>query len=220
MKATKTLQAKDRLIAQLKENAASVEGSSDETNGNTNNLKSIEIEELKGEREFLKEELNSKNVALELLRAEMMDLESQTSMEIESLRDQIRNLQEQHDESKQNKEYLEQDLKNLRQQLEYSQDELHKQKLNLSNRLQEREGEIERLRNQVIIAIFKIQKIFLIFFILKLTTKNLGSTTEKELENRLHLLTENLIQKQTLIEALQSEKHSIFLQLERSEVKF
>ena len=33
----------------------------------------------------------------------------------------------------------------------------------------------------------------------------------------MHLLTENLIQKQTLIEALQSEKHSIFLQLERSE---
>ena len=53
----------------------------------------------------------------------------------------------------------------------------------------------------------------------KLTTKSLGTTTEKELENRLHLLTENLIQKQTLIEALQSEKHSIFLQLERSEVK-
>ena len=52
----------------------------------------------------------------------------------------------------------------------------------------------------------------------KLTTKSLGTTTEKELENRLHLLTENLIQKQTLIEALQSEKHSIFLQLERSEV--
>lgn len=46
----------------------------------------------------------------------------------------------------------------------------------------------------------------------------MSSTTEKELENRLHLLTENLIQKQTLIEALQSEKHSIFLQLERSEV--
>ena len=46
----------------------------------------------------------------------------------------------------------------------------------------------------------------------------MGTTTEKELENRLHLLTENLIQKQTLIEALQSEKHSIFLQLERSEV--
>lgn len=57
-------------------------------------------------------------------------------------------------------------------------------------------------------------------FILKLTTKSLGTTTEKELENRLHLLTENLIQKQTLIEALQSEKHSIFLQLERSEVEF
>lgn len=33
----------------------------------------------------------------------------------------------------------------------------------------------------------------------------------------MHLLTENLIQKQTLIEGLQSENHSIFFQLERSE---
>jgi K+/H+ antiporter YhaU regulatory subunit KhtT len=45
----------------------------------------------------------------------------------------------------------------------------------------------------------------------------LSTTTEQELENRLHSLTESLIQKQTLIEALQSEKHSLFLQLERSE---
>jgi hypothetical protein len=52
----------------------------------------------------------------------------------------------------------------------------------------------------------------------KLTAKSLNSSNDKELENRLHLLTENLIQKQTLIEALQSEKHSIFLQLERTEV--
>jgi hypothetical protein len=61
-------------------------------------------------------------------------------------------------------------------------------------------------------------KVILSSFFLKLTTKSMSSTTEKELENRLHLLTENLIQKQTLIEALQSEKHSIFLQLERTEV--
>jgi len=86
----------------------------------------------------------------------------------------------------------------LREQLDYAQEELYKQKSTTSTRLAERETEIERLRSQ-------------------LTTKSLGSTTEKELENRLHLLTENLIQKQTLIEALQSEKHSIFLQLERSE---
>jgi hypothetical protein len=74
LKATKTLQTKDRLISQLKENAASLTGNDNtETPGsNVNNLKSIEIEELRSERDYLKDELNSKNVAIELLRNEMM----------------------------------------------------------------------------------------------------------------------------------------------------
>ncbi len=114
------------------------------------------------------------------------------------MKDEQRSLTSEQEEQRQAKAYLEQDMRNLREQLDYAQEELYKQKSSTSARLAERETEIERLRNQ-------------------LTTKSLGSTTEKELENRLHLLTENLIQKQTLIEALQSEKHSIFLQLERSE---
>ncbi|CAF0786049.1 unnamed protein product [Brachionus calyciflorus] len=195
LKATKTLQSKDRLIATLKENAT---GGSNDTENPGLNIKSIEIDELKLERDSLKEDLTSKNTALEILKSELIDLESQTAIEIELLKDQISNFQEQSEDTKQVKENLEQDLRNLRQQLDYTQEELYKQKSNLNGRLQEREAEIDKLRTQ-------------------LTTKSMGSTTEKELENRLHLLTENLIQKQTLIEALQSEKHSIFLQLERSE---
>jgi hypothetical protein len=73
LKATKTLQSKDRLIAQLKDNTAgggetAEEGSS---SGGTN-MRSIEIDELRLERDSLKEELNSKNVTLDLLRAEMI----------------------------------------------------------------------------------------------------------------------------------------------------
>ncbi len=81
-KATKTLQAKDRIIASLKENATSLGGgSSGENEGNEgdysgsaklNSLKLIEIEELRNERDYLKDELNSKTTSLELLRAEMM----------------------------------------------------------------------------------------------------------------------------------------------------
>lgn len=197
LKATKTLQAKDRIIAQLKENTGDA-SKDDENNSEGPSMRLIEIEELKSERDYFKDELDSKISTIELLRSEISELESQTSIEIETLKDHQQNLIEQQEEHKQSKIYLEQDLKGLRQQLEYAQEELYKQKSASSSRLLERETEIERLRNQ-------------------LTTKNLGTTTEKELENRLHMLTENLIQKQTLIEALQSEKHSIFLQLERSE---
>ena len=58
----------------------------------------------------------------------------------------------------------------------------------------------------------------MILLILQLATKALTSTSEEELENRVRALTENLIQKQTLIEALSTEKNSLVLQLERLEV--
>ena len=50
-------------------------------------------------------------------------------------------------------------------------------------------------------------------------TKSVSSTSESELENRLHALTESLIHKQTMLEALSTEKNSLGLQLERIEVK-
>lgn len=198
LKATKTLQAKDRIIAQLKETSVNSGEGADAGSEGVPSMRLIEIEELKGERDYLRDELDSKASSIELLKAEIIELESQTSIEIETLKDQQRSLIEEQEEHKQSKSYFEQDLKSIRQQLDYAQNELYKQKSTSKNQLGEREAEIEKLRAQ-------------------LTTKNLGTTTEKELENRLHMLTENLIQKQTLIEALQSEKHSIFLQLERSE---
>ena len=46
----------------------------------------------------------------------------------------------------------------------------------------------------------------------------LSPHSHSELEARLHELTESLIQKQTTLEALSSEKNSLKVQLERTEV--
>lgn len=43
----------------------------------------------------------------------------------------------------------------------------------------------------------------------------MSTTTECELESRVRELTESLIQKQTMVEALSTEKNSLGLQLER-----
>lgn len=51
----------------------------------------------------------------------------------------------------------------------------------------------------------------------QLTNKTLSSSSQAELENRLHQLTETLIQKQTMLEALGTEKSSLVFQLERLE---
>jgi len=46
----------------------------------------------------------------------------------------------------------------------------------------------------------------------------MNASSQEELENRLHSLTETLIQKQAMIESLSTEKSSLGLQLERVEV--
>lgn len=45
-----------------------------------------------------------------------------------------------------------------------------------------------------------------------------SDSTRKELEGRLQELTESLIQKQTTLEMLSSEKNSLYLQLEKTKV--
>jgi hypothetical protein len=49
-------------------------------------------------------------------------------------------------------------------------------------------------------------------------TKSMSSSTENELEARVKTLTESLIQKQTTLETLSTQKNSLALQLERLEV--
>lgn len=52
---------------------------------------------------------------------------------------------------------------------------------------------------------------------MQLTNKTLSHSSQSELENRLHQLTETLIQKQTMLENLSTEKNSLVFQLERLE---
>lgn len=84
------------------------------------------------------------------------------------------------------------------QEIGFLREELRRTKDGLQQRVAERDAELEKLRKQI-------------------TTKSMSTTSEAELEARLHALTESLIQKQTLVEALSTEKNSLSLQLERLE---
>ncbi len=81
-KATKILQSKDKLIASLKDglNGASGENNADAASSapssplasaNDYRMNLIEIEELRSERDFLKEELFSKNSTIDSLKTEL-----------------------------------------------------------------------------------------------------------------------------------------------------
>jgi len=114
------------------------------------------------------------------------------------LKTQISSLEEQLENEQKFKNDLEIELKQIRDESRYFQEDLLQTKTSLESRIADRDLEIEKLRKQLV------------------SKRNNGNNVE-ELETRFRNLTDNLIQKQTLVEQLSSERHSLQLQLERSE---
>ncbi|XP_064624072.1 golgin subfamily A member 5-like [Lineus longissimus] len=200
-KAARILQGKDKLIATLKDgaNAAAVGASSGSEASSI--TATIELEEVRQEKEMYREELQQCRMNIENLRLEIQDLETQNQTDHDNAQDTIGSLEEQLTSEKRKKEDAEQEILKQKQELRYAHEELLKQKTNFSSRLQEKDVEIDKLRQQM-------------------QVKQNGSTSQAELENRLHALTESLIQKQTMLEALGTEKNSLGLQLERLERQY
>ncbi|XP_007422595.1 golgin subfamily A member 5 [Python bivittatus] len=190
-KATRILQSKEKLINSLKEGSG-IEGLDSQT------ASIMELEELRHEREMQKEEVQKLWGQIQQLRIELQDMEAQQITEAESTREQIQDLQDQIATQKTAKQEVEAELERQKQELHYTEEELYRTKNSLQSRITDREEEIQKLRNQ-------------------LTNKTLSSSSQTELENRLHQLTETLIQKQTMLENLSTEKNALVYQLERLE---
>ncbi|XP_008300926.1 golgin subfamily A member 5 [Stegastes partitus] len=190
-KASRILQSKEKLISSLKE------GSGLETLDGSGTM-ALELEELRHEKELQREEIQKLQGQVQTLRTEIQDLENQALAEAETWREQQVQLQEQQALQNRAKQEVEAEVERYKQELQYLEDEQHRAKTTLQSRIKDREDEIQKLRNQ-------------------LTNKTLSSSSQTELENRLHQLTETLIQKQTMLEALGTEKNSLVFQLERLE---
>ncbi|XP_032633339.1 golgin subfamily A member 5 [Chelonoidis abingdonii] len=190
-KATRILQSKEKLINSLKEGSG-IEGLDSLT------ASTMELEELRHEKETQKEEIQKLMGQIQQLRTELQDMEAQQVSEAESAKEQLQDLQEQIATHRMAKQEVEAELERQKQELHYNEEELYRTKNTLQSRIKDREEEIQKLRNQ-------------------LTNKALSSSSQSELENRLHQLTETLIQKQTMLESLSTEKNSLVYQLERLE---
>ncbi|NXW87456.1 GOGA5 protein, partial [Alopecoenas beccarii] len=190
-KATRILQSKEKLINSLKEGSG-IEGL------DSNTASTMELEELRHERDTQREEIQKLMGQIQQMRTELQDMETQQVSEAESMREQLQDLQEQIAAHKMAKQEAEAELERQKQELHYTEEELYRTKNTLQSRIKDREEEIQKLRNQ-------------------LTNKALSSSSQTELENRLHQLTETLIQKQTMLESLSTEKNSLVYQLERLE---
>uniref|UniRef100_A0A3Q1JI66 Golgin subfamily A member 5 n=1 Tax=Anabas testudineus TaxID=64144 RepID=A0A3Q1JI66_ANATE len=189
-KASRILQSKEKLISSLKEGSGldTLDGSG---------AMALELEELRHEKDMQREEVQKLQGQVQTLRTEIQDLENQALAEAETWREQQTHLQEQQALQNRAKQEMEAEIERYKQELQYLEEEQHRAKTTLQSRIKDREDEIQKLRNQ-------------------LTNKTLSSS-QTELENRLHQLTETLIQKQTMLEALGTEKSSLVFQLERLE---
>ncbi|XP_072031496.1 golgin subfamily A member 5-like [Amphiura filiformis] len=194
-KATRILQSKDKLINSLKE------GSAGTNEAGATSLINMEVEELKNEKDMLRDELQQANGKIEQLRTELQDLEALQQSESDTAQDQIRDLEDSVKQMQQQLRDTEIDLTRRSEELKYAEEESHRQKLSLQSRVQEREEELQKVQNQLI-------------------ARTANSTSQSELEGRLHALTESLIQKQTMLETLSTEKTSLSLQLERLEKQY
>ncbi|XP_035869300.1 golgin subfamily A member 5 isoform X2 [Phyllostomus discolor] len=190
-KATRILQSKEKLINSLKEGSG-FEGL------DSNTANSVELEELRHEKELQREEIQKLMGQVHQLRSELQDMEAQQVSEAESAREQLQDLQDQIAGHKASKQELEAELDRQKQEFHYMEEDLYRTKNTLQSRIKDREEEIQKLRNQ-------------------LTNKTLSNSSQSELESRLHQLTETLIQKQTMLESLSTEKNSLVFQLERLE---
>ncbi|XP_059951688.1 golgin subfamily A member 5 [Mesoplodon densirostris] len=190
-KATRILQSKEKLINSLKEGSG-FEGLDSST------ANSVELEELRHEKEMQREEIQKLMGQIHQLRSELQDMEAQQVSEAESAREQLQDLQDQIAGQRAAKQELEAELDRQKQEFHYMEEDLYRTKNTLQSRIKDREDEIQKLRNQ-------------------LTNKTLSNSSQSELENRLHQLTETLIQKQTMLESLSTEKNSLVFQLERLE---
>jgi len=184
-KATRTLQSKDRLIASLQEGSSTTTSASE-----------LELEDVKNERDLLREELDSVQSELESCRVEMADAEAQAAMDRDNFESRLSATEKDLRETKERLDTVNLDLATSKQELSCTHDQLHRTKIELQEQNLKKSEENENLRRQM-------------------QAQSSTAASSPDLEARLHALAENLIEKQTTIETLSTERNSLKLQLER-----
>lgn len=189
-KASRILQSKERLINSLKGGI--------EVDLSPSASASIELDEVKQERDSLKEELMSSRAELVQVRNDFQDMEGQYQQEQSILQEEVEELRRNMEEESGCRREAEADVARFEQELRREREEATRARAATNERLQDKEEEIGKLRSQLMM-------------------RSRSAPDETELESRLKQLTEALIQKQTMVETLSTEKSSLVLQLERAE---
>ncbi|XP_021929852.1 golgin subfamily A member 5 isoform X2 [Zootermopsis nevadensis] len=193
VRAQRILQDKERLIAELRgQGSAGRSIPADDT-------VELELDQLRQERELLREEVAQVSVRLKACRDELQETEHRLESGREQASQSLRLLQDSLQEERKKRQAAEEDCRTHAEELRSVRDELSRQRAQLALRVREREAELTRLRSRL--------------------SQRPASPTGDELESRLHVLTQTLVLKQSSLETVTMEKNALRLQLEKVENK-
>ncbi|XP_076635962.1 golgin A5 [Colletes latitarsis] len=187
-RALKTLQEKEKLITELRSNEST--GMDDTT--------IMELNQLRQERETLREENQQISEQLRIVREELMNAD----VNLEKMRQKSTeaNIQTQEIVTTERRKRLdaEEDAKLHSEEIRSLKDELIRQRNSYTKQLQKNESEIAKFRMQL----------------------SAIATPNSEIESRLATLTQTLVSKQQALENLTTERNALRLQLEKIEHEF
>lgn len=187
-KATNILQSKEHQISALQ---------SPESSGKHSVLETA-LEEARIEKQQLLSQIHTTQQQIQYLKEQIQDTEDNHSIEMEQLLEQLKVNEDSLEEEKTRHLNTQDDLNKLQQELNEVKDDYVREKSVMAAQLREKDNEIHTLTSKIA------------------TGSDQSDVGKKELEGRLQELTESLIQKQTEMEILSSERNSLHHQLERT----
>ncbi|KAG5306995.1 GOGA5 protein, partial [Acromyrmex insinuator] len=187
-RALKTLQEKEKLIAELKSNAPTA----------MDEATIMELNQLKQERDIVREENQQMCQQLKMLREELMNAD----LNLEKIRQKLAetNLQNQEILASERRRRVEteEDMRLHSEEIRSLKDELISQRNGFSLQLQKQNSEISRLKLQL----------------------SVSATPSNEMDSRITSLTQTLVLKQQALECLTTERNALRLQLEKIEHEY
>lgn len=194
MKAQRILQEKENFISQLKVGIIGEGKSSEET------MLEVELEQVIKERNLCQEEASKFSSQLQATRQELGQVAKNLLQELEDSKKRETELSIKLQEECLKREEGELETNQGKEELRFLRDDLTRAKTIHMSKLEEKEAELKRLQNH-------------------LTIRENTPEKSRDAELRLKQLTDNLIQKQSHLESLTSEKNTMVHKIEYLERK-
>ncbi|XP_062562385.1 golgin-84 [Armigeres subalbatus] len=198
VRAHATLQLKEKMIEQLKDN---VIPNTESRNGivNSEQIMLIELEQLKNERLNLVEEISVLNDKFERSKQHWQTTEQRLRGSVSELEGKVEDLQQRLNVETTKLHQLDDDMSIKQKELLSAREEIVKQRTAFSLRIHEKEAEITKLRNRM---------------------HHRPTSPSSDLELRLSSLTQSLVQKQNTLESVTAERNALRLQLEKLDTQY